>query len=147
MVVLRQEGLLRLCIVVVMAALVAFSAEAFLPPFLQPTRRISTFVAKNNDDSRQQQQQQQSSSTKNSIGRTRSCGAHFALSLSSSTAIVSSSSDETECITAPRGSQNAWEVHKFGGASLATAELYKTVGDLLIKEAAGRGEGGIPTMA
>jgi aspartokinase/homoserine dehydrogenase 1 len=27
-----------------------------------------------------------------------------------------------------------WEVHKFGGASLATAKLYKTVGDLLIAE-------------
>ena len=51
-----------------------------------------------------------------------------------------------------------WEVHKFGGASLATAELYRTVGDLLIKEAAGRDDdddengqngegGGIPTMA
>jgi aspartokinase/homoserine dehydrogenase 1 len=38
-------------------------------------------------------------------------------------------------------------VHKFGGASLATAELYRTVGDLLITEAAGRGEGTIPTMA
>lgn len=29
-----------------------------------------------------------------------------------------------------------WEVHKFGGASLATAELYRTVGDLLLQEAA-----------
>ena len=27
-----------------------------------------------------------------------------------------------------------WEVHKFGGASLANAELYRTVGDLLIRE-------------
>lgn len=26
-----------------------------------------------------------------------------------------------------------WEVHKFGGASLANAELYRTVGDLLIR--------------
>lgn len=42
---------------------------------------------------------------------------------------------------------NAWEVHKFGGASLATSDLYRTVGDLLIKEANGRGEGAIPTMA
>jgi len=50
----------------------------------------------------------------------------------------------------PIGSQNSWEVHKFGGASLATAELYRTVGDLLIKESAGReGTNGpsIPTMA
>ena len=34
---------------------------------------------------------------------------------------------------------NAWEVHKFGGASLATPELYRTVGDLLIRESQGRG--------
>jgi len=47
----------------------------------------------------------------------------------------------------PAGSTNAWEVHKFGGASLATAELYRTVGDLLIREAGGRGNGTIPTMA
>eukprot|EP00545_Synedropsis_sp_CCMP1620_P000259 CAMPEP_0119014178 /NCGR_PEP_ID=MMETSP1176-20130426/9396_1 /TAXON_ID=265551 /ORGANISM="Synedropsis recta cf, Strain CCMP1620" /LENGTH=955 /DNA_ID=CAMNT_0006967327 /DNA_START=62 /DNA_END=2929 /DNA_ORIENTATION=- len=56
--------------------------------------------------------------------------------------------DGASCITRPKGSSNDWEVHKFGGASLATAELYRTVGDLLIKEAAGRGDGGtIPTMA
>eukprot|EP00536_Pseudo-nitzschia_multiseries_P015358 jgi/Psemu1/246786/estExt_Genewise1.C_8680005 len=53
----------------------------------------------------------------------------------------------------PKGSQNSWEVHKFGGASLATAELYKTVGDLLIAEASGtrkednEGKGAVPTMA
>eukprot|EP00566_Odontella_aurita_P002681 CAMPEP_0113538130 /NCGR_PEP_ID=MMETSP0015_2-20120614/7200_1 /TAXON_ID=2838 /ORGANISM="Odontella" /LENGTH=969 /DNA_ID=CAMNT_0000437681 /DNA_START=30 /DNA_END=2939 /DNA_ORIENTATION=- /assembly_acc=CAM_ASM_000160 len=53
-----------------------------------------------------------------------------------------------ECIRSPRGSANDWEVHKFGGASLATAELYRTVGDLLIREAAGRNDAGpIPTMA
>ncbi|EKX32843.1 hypothetical protein GUITHDRAFT_81950 [Guillardia theta CCMP2712] len=40
-----------------------------------------------------------------------------------------------------------WEVHKFGGASLANAELYRTVGDLLVNEAKGRGSGAIPTMA
>ena len=55
--------------------------------------------------------------------------------------------DDPECITKPRGATNPWEVHKFGGASLATAELYRTVGDLLIREARGRGEGNIPTMA
>jgi len=55
--------------------------------------------------------------------------------------------NDPECITKPRGATNPWEVHKFGGASLATAELYRTVGDLLIREAQGRGEGGIPTMA
>jgi aspartokinase/homoserine dehydrogenase 1 len=39
----------------------------------------------------------------------------------------------------------AWQVHKFGGASLATAELYKTVGDLLISES--QNGGAVPTMA
>lgn len=56
-----------------------------------------------------------------------------------------------EDINCPKGSDNDWEVHKFGGASLATADLYKTVGDLLISEAAGTKErnGGtaVPTMA
>jgi hypothetical protein len=54
---------------------------------------------------------------------------------------------DPECITKPRGATNDWEVHKFGGASLATAELYRTVGDLLIREAQGRGDGSVPTMA
>ena len=57
----------------------------------------------------------------------------------------------TDTVTAaeavrPRGATRDWEVHKFGGASLATAELYRTVGDLLIEEATGRGAG-VPTMA
>lgn len=50
-------------------------------------------------------------------------------------------------IITPHGAKNAWEVHKFGGASLATAELYRTVGDLLLQESQGRGDGSIPTMA
>ena len=37
-----------------------------------------------------------------------------------------------------------WEVHKFGGASLATAALYKECSDLLITEA---NREGAPTMA
>jgi len=41
-------------------------------------------------------------------------------------------------VTSPNGSANAWEVHKFGGASLADAGLYRTVGDLLLRESAGR---------
>ncbi|CAJ1962675.1 unnamed protein product [Cylindrotheca closterium] len=55
----------------------------------------------------------------------------------------------TESILTPRGSQHSWEVHKFGGASLATAELYKTVGDLLASEASGKdnSSGAVPTMA
>jgi len=41
-----------------------------------------------------------------------------------------------------------WEVHKFGGASLANAELYKTVGDLLLQERARSSNNkNIPTMA
>ncbi|KAL3935513.1 MAG: hypothetical protein SGBAC_008986 [Bacillariaceae sp.] len=54
-----------------------------------------------------------------------------------------------ESILTPKGSQHSWEVHKFGGASLATAELYKTVGDLLVSEASGKdnGTGAVPTMA
>ena len=41
-------------------------------------------------------------------------------------------------VTSPNGSLNPWEVHKFGGASLADATLYRTVGDLLVRESAGR---------
>jgi len=50
----------------------------------------------------------------------------------------------------PKTCDSSWEVHKFGGASLANAGLYRTVGDLLISESAGRdGEtnGRVPTMA
>jgi aspartokinase/homoserine dehydrogenase 1 len=55
--------------------------------------------------------------------------------------------DMSESVATPRGTTNAWEVHKFGGASLASADLYRTVGDLLITESKGRGSGSIPTMA
>ena len=74
----------------------------------------------------------------------------------SSPLVVQSTTAEPEvATTAPTGESsvampqktNAWEVHKFGGASLETPELYRTVGDLLISEAAGRGSGAIPTMA
>jgi len=47
---------------------------------------------------------------------------------------------------APTTCEADWEVHKFGGASLATEELYRTVGDLLIREAKREGPA-IPTMA
>lgn len=40
-----------------------------------------------------------------------------------------------------------WEVHKFGGASLNDAGLYKTCGDLLRQEAAAGSGGPIPTAA
>mmetsp|Transcript_35122 Transcript_35122/g.52428 ORF Transcript_35122/g.52428 Transcript_35122/m.52428 type:complete len:963 (-) Transcript_35122:171-3059(-) len=63
------------------------------------------------------------------------------------TVVADDTTEEEQCITSP-GSQNPWEVHKFGGASLADAGLYRTVGDLLIKESAGRNDcGPIPTMA
>jgi hypothetical protein len=56
--------------------------------------------------------------------------------------------EDLDNVRQPRGAKNVWEVHKFGGASLATAELYRTVGDLLIQESEGRDGGGtIPTMA
>lgn len=50
-------------------------------------------------------------------------------------------------VNMPKQAQKEWEVHKFGGASLNDVELYKTVGNLLIDEAKGRGDGAIPTMA
>lgn len=61
-------------------------------------------------------------------------------------------------VTTPNDSPNPWEVHKFGGASLANAGLYRKVGDLLIRESSGRmmkdeesgdetPSGSIPTMA
>jgi aspartokinase/homoserine dehydrogenase 1 len=42
-----------------------------------------------------------------------------------------------------------WEVHKFGGASLETAELYKTCGDLLLSQASpdGNTDKRVPTSA
>ena len=50
-------------------------------------------------------------------------------SYSSSSGSGSNSSKQTCFPTA-----TPWEVHKFGGASLANAELYRTVGDLLLRE-------------
>eukprot|EP00747_Dinoflagellata_sp_TGD_P018298 gnl/TRDRNA2_/TRDRNA2_126403_c0_seq1.p1 gnl/TRDRNA2_/TRDRNA2_126403_c0~~gnl/TRDRNA2_/TRDRNA2_126403_c0_seq1.p1 ORF type:complete len:657 (+),score=109.71 gnl/TRDRNA2_/TRDRNA2_126403_c0_seq1:91-2061(+) len=40
----------------------------------------------------------------------------------------------------------AWEMHKFGGASLANAGLYRAVGDILIEEST-KGQSPIPTAA
>eukprot|EP00980_Cylindrotheca_fusiformis_P005329 scaffold1138_cov128-Cylindrotheca_fusiformis.AAC.11 len=71
------------------------------------------------------------------------------ITANSHSAVAADEPVSQEKILQPKGSQHKWEVHKFGGASLATAELYKTVGDLLISEASGRGggSGAIPTMA
>jgi len=83
---------------------------------------------------------------------------------SSSTSSSSSSSSSTingSPSTASRSSNNRkaacfptdtpWEIHKFGGASLANAELYRTVGDLLLREQSRKtndnNQKKIPTMA
>jgi hypothetical protein len=50
-------------------------------------------------------------------------------------------------VSMPAQAKQEWEVHKFGGASLNDAALYKTVGNLLVEESKGRGDGAIPTMA
>ena len=55
--------------------------------------------------------------------------------------------DTVPQVAMPKAATNAWEVHKFGGASLNDAGLYRTVGDLLVEESKGRGSGAIPTMA
>ena len=50
----------------------------------------------------------------------------------------------------PRNAAASWELHKFGGASLATPELYKQCGDLLISESSHDKEAigsHVPTMA
>merc|ERR1711871_444472 len=46
----------------------------------------------------------------------------------------------------PAGTKK-WGVHKFGGASLADADLYRTCSDLLINQSQGEGDGAVPTMA
>ena len=49
----------------------------------------------------------------------------------------------------PRNAQVSWALHKFGGASLATPELYKLCSDLLIEESRRTMDenGCVPTMA
>ena len=84
-------------------------------------------------------------------------GASLASSSSSSSSSIPASEICPPGVTSPNGMSNPWEVHKFGGASLADAGLYRTVGDLLVRESSGRpsvdgGEGKmhsgpIPTMA
>eukprot|EP00571_Detonula_confervacea_P013409 CAMPEP_0172304554 /NCGR_PEP_ID=MMETSP1058-20130122/5948_1 /TAXON_ID=83371 /ORGANISM="Detonula confervacea, Strain CCMP 353" /LENGTH=985 /DNA_ID=CAMNT_0013015829 /DNA_START=160 /DNA_END=3117 /DNA_ORIENTATION=+ len=85
----------------------------------------------------------------------------LAVSISSPPSSTASASEICPTsVTSPNNNPNPWEVHKFGGASLADAALYRTVGDLLIRESSGRvmknkeeeGEEGehsgpIPTMA
>ena len=49
----------------------------------------------------------------------------------------------------PRNARESWSLHKFGGASLATPDLYKLCSDLLIDESNRRKDevGCVPTMA
>ncbi|KAG7374578.1 bifunctional aspartokinase/homoserine dehydrogenase II [Nitzschia inconspicua] len=78
---------------------------------------------------------------------TRIPGVHLKASVVASPPSSPILQDDFDDVAKPRGAKNDWEVHKFGGASLATAELYRTVGDLLIRESEGREHGTIPTMA
>jgi hypothetical protein len=81
-----------------------------------------------------------------------------ALAVASSAAVPAADTSCPPSVTAPNASPNPWEVHKFGGASLADAALYRKVGDLLVSESNGRAmkeegsdeerpSGPIPTMA
>lgn len=94
--------------------------------------------------------------------RSRGGGFGWPLSVSFSSPAATSIPASEICppsVTSPNGSPNPWEVHKFGGASLADAALYRTVGDLLVRESSGRmtasndedgdekESGPIPTMA
>ena len=62
-------------------------------------------------------------------------------------AVAQGGMDQIVSLKMPTAVKKSWEVHKFGGASLADAGLYRTVGDLLIAESKGRGDGAVPTMA
>jgi len=80
----------------------------------------------------------------------REAGTLAVASRGSPSAAVPASEMCPPSVTAPNGSPNPWEVHKFGGASLADADLYRQVGDLLASESRGRAgqtSGSIPTMA
>ena len=120
----------------------AFSLEksaAFVAPS-RPSPSVSQQTITSSDVKYDQLQQSIASSSS-------SLWSAVAEDLDATTHGVPVSDSSSECITQPRGAANDWEVHKFGGASLATADLYRTVGDLLIREAQGRGDGSVPTMA
>ncbi|KAL3790376.1 hypothetical protein HJC23_002762 [Cyclotella cryptica] len=89
-----------------------------------------------------------SSNHNSSMGPRRRSNHNGVIALHSSTMEQQATFTSTSSITKPNSSPNPWEVHKFGGASLANASLYQTVGDLLLRESAGRSSSGpIPTMA
>jgi len=68
-------------------------------------------------------------------------------SLASAPLKMVATSEAVPKVEMPEQAKQDWEVHKFGGASLNDVTLYKTVGDLLVEESKGRGDGAIPTMA
>lgn len=69
-----------------------------------------------------------------------------AAAVASASMKLSSIDTELPVPPAPKGAKANWEVHKFGGASLATADLYKQCSDLLESESR-RSDTCIPTMA
>jgi len=125
---------MRFCIVPALAALSLPFAEAFSPKFYALSSRASATTG---------------------TGTTLSVAADLT---KIEDKVAAGPCVDAENIITAKGSQNRWQVHKFGGASLATAELYKTVGDLLIAEASGKRKndntndngskkGAVPTMA
>jgi len=136
------------------AVFVAFSSTAYTNAFSpidiahhQPPIRclsMSTSIVDNNNPG--------NFKTFNATGTDRSGGIRtiFNLPVPPISPFERETSSHQKILQFPKGSDNPWEVHKFGGASLATADLYRTVGNLLIEESRGRTEDSvtnIPTMA
>lgn len=121
----------------------------FLGIIISQYGSVHAFVSNNNAKPTIHNNHHQSSPS--SQWRRRLSSAAESIERDTATTITPAGTTATEDIIRPKGSDNDWEVHKFGGASLATSELYKTVGDLLISEASGtkdRSSGSaVPTMA
>lgn len=119
--------------VVVAASLVC--ASAFMPSSMMRELTSCQLNKQGGGVSRQS-----TSSSSSSTPRLEALG----VSISSTTTSTSIHASEIcpPSVTSPNNSPNPWEVHKFGGASLADAELYRTVGDLLVRESSGRPVGG-----
>lgn len=95
--------------------------------------------------SSQQQHQSAASSSQHQQQRLRSPAAPPMMSAGAVTTAI-----ELPAPPVPKSSLAAWEVHKFGGASLATADLYKECSDLLVAESRRNAEATgscAPTMA
>lgn len=105
-------------------------ASAFVPSSMC---KLTSTSCQNN----QQQGGGFSSSRRQSSATLSRLGASISSSTSTSSSIHASEICPSS-VTSPNNSPNPWEVHKFGGASLADAELYRTVGDLLVRESSGR---------